>query len=281
MRKDQAISLREKIIQENVKIIVCSGGKGGVGKSVVSVNLSLALAHLGKKVLLFDADVGFANDELLLGVSAPRTLKDYLKGKLELEDVLVPTSYGVWLLSGGMDVEDIVTFNIESKHRLIGDFLRIISKMDYVIMDTPAGYHENLHNFFDAADHLISITTPEATSLMNTYTFLKYLVLNGFEPRFHLVVNMVKNIEEGRKTAEKLKQVMKRFLNVDLDGMYIMKYDNEVKKSVILQKPFILSSKKGQPYFAMMKMASELANISLKPRKLPFIERIMKLFGAG
>lgn len=280
MGEDQATGLKKTAIKGKTEIVLCSGGKGGVGKSVLSANLALALAHFEKRVLLFDADVGFANDELLLGVSVPRTLKDYLKGKVDLEDVIVPTRYGIWLLSGGMDVEDILAFSFESKHRLVSDFLRVVSKMDYVVIDTPAGFSEHLRGFFDAADHIFVVTTPEATSLMNTYTYLKYLVLNGFEPEYYLVVNMVRNIEEGKKTAERLKQVLQRFVGLELSGVYILRYDNVVKSSVITQKPFVSEKVSGQPYFAIMRAAASIVKTEYKER-ISFFERVKRLFGVG
>jgi len=280
VRKDQAVGLRKGARTDSTEIIVCSGGKGGVGKSLLSANLALALAQFDKRVLLFDADVGFANDELLLGVSAVRTLKDYLKGKADLEDVLTPTKYGIWLLSGGMDVEDILAFSFESKHRLVSDFLRVVAKMDYVVVDTPAGFSEHLRGFFEAADHLFAVTTSESTSLMNTYTYLKYLVLNGFEPQYHLVVNMVRDLEEGKRTAERLKQVLQRFVGLELSGIYIIRYDSAVKKSVIAQRPFVADKIARQPYFTVMRAAASVVKTEYR-EKLSFFDRVKRLFGVG
>ena len=182
-------------LKKKPKIINVVSGKGGVGKSVIAVNLSIALKNMKKNVLLFDADVGFGSAEILLGITSKKTLKDYFQKEEKLEEIVVKTQHNIDLLSSGIDVEDLVYFNVGDRERLFKDFTRLLNVYDYIVLDFPPGYNEGLESFYESSDYLIVVTTPEPTSLINCYTFLKIMVIKGVEPEeIHLVFNMVKDM---------------------------------------------------------------------------------------
>ncbi len=272
---DQAIGLKEP------KVINVVSGKGGVGKSVLAVNLSVVLADRGKKVLLFDADIGFGSVEILLGTTSKRTLKDYFRKEIPLDEIVMKTDYGIDVLSSGLDVEDLVYFNIGDKAQLYRDFIRIMGKYDYIVLDFPPGYNENLESFYEASDFLIVVTTPEPTSLINTYTFIKVMTVKGVEPReIHLVMNMVKDLKEGRKVLDKLIGVIERFVGISVTTTHIIRQDSIVKKSVSQQKPFVVFKKTAQPSLAVYRISNMILR-EKKKVKASFFEKLLSFLRIG
>ncbi len=263
------------------KIINIVSGKGGVGKSLLSVNLAIALSERNRKVLLFDADIGFGSVEILLGSTTKKTLKDYFRKNSSLEDILMPSEYGIDILSSGLDVEDLVYFNVGDKSQLYRDFINVTRRYDYIILDFPPGYSENLENFYEASDFLIVVSTPEPTSLINTYTFIKVMAVKGVDPKeLHLVMNMVKDLKEGRRTIDKLVGVIERFIGVSITATHIMKYDNIVKKSVSQQKPFVIYKKTAQPSLAVYRITNMILR-EKGEKKASFFDKIKAFLGIG
>ena len=268
-------------LMKEPKIINVVSGKGGVGKSVIAVNLSIVLGERGKKVLLFDSDIGFGSVEILLGSNSKKTLKDYFRKSASLEEIVLKTDYGIDMLSSGLDVEDLVYFNVGDKTQLYRDFVNVMGRYDYVVLDFPPGYNENLENFYEASDFLIVITTPEPTSLINTYTFVKVMVVKGVDPKeIHIVMNMVRDLKEGRRTLDKLVGVIERFIGVSITATHIVRMDQIVKKSVFHQKPFVRLKKTAQPSLAVHRIASMILREEGK-EKVSFFERIKAFLGIG
>ena len=265
----------------DTKIIMITSGKGGVGKSFIAVNLAVLLAKNDKSVLLFDADVGFANGEILLGVTPRNTLKDYLMEKRDLKDIVYPTKYGVWLLSGGTDVRDIIAFKGKRKDDFMGDFMKLVENMDYIIIDTGIGYMDDLRGLYEAVDLLILVITQEPTSLMNTYTLAKLLALRGIEPEIHMIMNMVRNVGGARRTMEKFIMVLERFAGIEVSEQYIMKYDRSVKDSIIKQTPLVELSKHSQPSLCLHRLGESILSMEIKRGKIGFIEKMRSLLGIG
>jgi len=281
---DQAQALRNSKLTDNVKIIMVTSGKGGVGKSIIAANMAILIAKTGKSVLLFDADVGFANSDILLGVTPKNTLKDFLLNKKELKDIVYPTKYGVWLLSSGTDVQDIVVFKNESKNRLLGDFLRFAQGMDYIVIDTGTSmsYFDELRGIYEVIDSLVLVTTGEPTSLMNTYTIAKLMAIRGIMPEVHVVINMVKNIKNARKIMERFVMVLERFAGIDVSEQHIMAFDKAVKNSVINQIPLVEYSAKVQPSLCIRRITNTiLQSKEFGVEKMSFVDKIKSMFGIG
>lgn len=244
---DQTETLKQVVASQNLEIILVASGKGGVGKSVIATNLAVSLARNQKNVLLFDADAGFANADILLGVTTKNTLRDYLISDMELKDVIYPTRYGVWLLSSGTDVQDLIAFRKEPKSRFIDDFMHMALDMNYAIVDTGAGYTEQLISFYSAADKLFLVTTPEPTALMNVYTLAKVLSNNGIFPELYLIMNQSRNTSKDIKVLDRFSYVIEKFAGWKVQERFILRSDKMVSNSVIKQVPLIELYKHSQP----------------------------------
>ncbi len=269
-------------LKEGPKVITVVSGKGGVGKSIVSVNLAIAISRLQKRVLLFDADIGFGSVEILLGTTSKLSLKDYFQKKIPLNEIIMNTPYDIDVLSSGLEVEDLVYFNMGDKNSLYRDFANLIRKYDYIVLDFPPGYNENLESFYETSDFLVVVTTPEPTSLINTYTFLKMMMIKGIDPNeIHVVMNMVRDMKKGRQSLEKFVGVIERFIGMAVTATHIMRFENGVRRSVEIQKPFTLYKKTLQPSLVMYRLANMITRQRKESKKESFIEKLKTFLGIG
>lgn len=243
---DQAESLRrlangESLITESkkTKIITITSGKGGVGKSNFVVNLSINLVKRGKRVLIFDADIGMGNDDVLMGIYPKHNVLDLISGKLEIEDIIVEGPKGVKLLPGGSGLNNIE--DLEAKQREF--FLKKIEMLegfDYIFIDTGAGISRNVLAFISCSDEVILVTTPEPTSLTDGYSLLKAVNHFKIKSKASIVVNKVLEKKEGEKTFLKLKSAVNRFLALDVNYLGYIFDDRKITMSVRNQLPFII-----------------------------------------
>lgn len=241
---DQAESLRLLMTQQQDglhaehRVIAVASGKGGVGKSNFCVNFALALQKAGHRPIVIDTDVGFADVEVLLGIHPRKTMVDVIQG-LSIWDALEYDSTGLPFLSAGnglMDIHELVPQQVE---RLLKEMQSLHDKFDIVLLDSGAGLGRNLGTLLTAADDLLLVTTPEPTAIADCYALLKMLVTRGEFPHTRLVVNRVQNFTEGRLTAEKLKIVADRFLEVDLGVLGYLLEDNAIPHAVMQQEALL------------------------------------------
>ncbi|HEY8541643.1 MAG TPA: AAA family ATPase [Pseudothermotoga sp.] len=271
----------EGLLKNQPKVVSVASGKGGVGKTIIAVNLAIVLAQRGEKVLLFDADAGFANAEILMGVTPKNTLKDFLQKRVGLEKIIFQTPYQVDLISTGMDVDDLITFNLQDKSDLYHHLQRVASNYQFVLFDFPPGFNEELERFYASSDHLIMITASEPTSLVNAYTFVKLMTVKGVDPDgFHIVMNMVKDMREGRKVMERFVSVITRFAGIPITSTHLIRYEPMVKDSVNKQTPFVTIKKMSQPALAIYGIADVVTKKQVV-KKLSFIDKVKALFGVG
>ncbi|MCD6450155.1 MAG: AAA family ATPase [Thermotogaceae bacterium] len=269
-------------LKQEPKIISIVSGKGGVGKSIMAVNLSIAINKLGKKVLLYDVDVGFGSVEILLGTSAKLTIKDYFQNKIGLDEIVTNTKYGIDVISGGLDVEDLVYFNAGNRDSLFRDFSRIMNRYDYIVLDFPPGYNENLENFYEASDFMVLITTSEPTSLINAYTFLKMMALKGIDPdELHVVLNMARDMKDARKFMERFIGVIERFIGMSPSATHIMRFDNLVRKSVESQKPFVFEERTLQPSLVIYRIANIITKEHELIKRRTFLDKLKAFLRIG
>ncbi len=281
MIEDQAVALRNSV--DTAKFVVFASGKGGVGKSLVTLNTAVSLAKRGKKVLVIDMDVGFANLDVLGGINVKHTLKDFFNEGLSVKDIVEETAYGFSLLSSGNDVEDIYAFEMGEMERFFSEFQMLGSEMDYVLIDMGAGYSEKMDNAYMASDDFVLVLTPEPTAIMDAYTFLKILSLKGLKSKLYLMVNMANSLNEGRMLGKRFQEITSKFTTLKFEKSYSMLNDIRVKKSVREQKPFVLSYKHIQPTFGVMGLVSAIMENQheMVNRKGSFVEKIKKFFRWG
>jgi len=225
--------------QRPPKVLAVSSGKGGVGKTNIVANLAYALAKKGKKVLIFDADIGLNNIDILLGLDAKYHIGHVLSGEKTIEAVLVNGPEGIQVLPASNGWQELTTLDNQNKMRLMEELDRVSNQYDFLIFDTGAGISSNVTYFCSAAHEIILIATAEPTSHTDVYALIKVLFKKHHQKHFHLVVNSVKSEREALSIYKRLTDVIDRFLNqVTLEYMGFVYYDSNVTKSVRQQKAF-------------------------------------------
>ena len=228
------------VMPKRARVIAVTSGKGGVGKSNLVANLSLAISRLGKSVLAFDADLGMANLDVIFGVRPKYTLYHVLKGKKDLLDIIITAAPGVKFIAGGSGMAELADLDSEDKNRFITELKKLERYTDVIVIDTGAGLSNNVLSFVRAADEVILVTTPEPTAMADAYGILKTLAATSeVFPKTSLIVNRVRTPEEGTFIARRIAKVAQEFLEVKINyGGYIVD-DPAVSKSVRAQKPFL------------------------------------------
>jgi flagellar biosynthesis protein FlhG len=238
---DQASTLRKMVGKSDpgttTQIITLTSGKGGVGKSTISVNLGLALATAGKKVLLFDADLGLANINVLLGVVPKFNLYHVIKGHKELEDIIIHTPEGLDIIAGASGYSMLANLSDKERGTLVAAFEKL-SGYDIMLIDTGAGVSSNVVGFTLPADKVIVVTTPEPTAITDAYGIIKSIVLVAPDKNLKLLVNRAQSSLEGKKVAERVINISSQFLNVRVENLGFIYDDDNVSKSIRRQKPF-------------------------------------------
>lgn len=223
----------------DAKIITISSGKGGVGKTNFSVNLAIALAKLGRRVTLIDADLGLANVDVLLDIVPKYNLNHVLRMEKTIEEIIVEGPYGINIISGGSGLLEMANLTKEKLSRLIEGFQTLNSRSDYILIDTGAGLSDSVISFVEAAHDVILIVTPDPTSITDAYALIKNI--HQMEKNVRIVVNRVDSNKEGYEVFNKIHLAAKRFLNSEIEHLGFIYEDSSVKKSVKIQTPVMLA----------------------------------------
>jgi flagellar biosynthesis protein FlhG len=278
---DQAAKLREmmKTFSPRAKVITLTSGKGGVGKTVTAINLALCLAATGKRVMLVDADLGLANVDVLLGVNRPYNLYHVLVGEVPLNDIIIDHPTGLQIIPGGSGLAKLANLSEFERQRLLQILSDLQNHSDIVIFDTAAGINKNVMAFVDLADLVMVVTTPEPAAITDAYAMIKTAVQQQTQGRLCVLLNRVSSRHEARTCQQRLQQVAKRFLDVNIfDAGYILE-DPYVSQAVRTRKPFVLESPKCQASYCMMSLAAKLAkNVQLPAQKVSFLRKVANLF---
>jgi len=221
-------------------IYTVTSGKGGVGKSNFTANLALALNALEKKVIVFDADLGMANLDVILGVTPTYNLEHVIQGRKNLEEVIVEGPNGLSLIPGGSGIQELANLSQYQINNLISDFVRVGEEFDIILIDTGAGLAHNVVNFILGADEAIVISTPEPTSITDAYGVVKVISKHDKEANIKLVINQAENEKEGERIAKRLIKTASDFLELDIELLGVIPKDNAVVKSVMSRSPFLL-----------------------------------------
>ena len=239
---DQAANLRRLANKDSskkkAKIITITSGKGGVGKSNFVVNMGITLHKKGKKVLIFDADIGMGNDDVLMGVLPRYNVFDLLEGK-DVNEVVVEGPYGINLLPGGSGINYIE--NLEEEERLAFiEKLTSLDEYDYIFIDTGAGINKNVLAFIACSEETIVITTPEPTSLTDAYSLIKATDHFKLTNTANVIVNRAFSIKDGEETYNKLKRAVDKFLTIKVNYLGSISEDRKLVEGVRAQVPFTI-----------------------------------------
>lgn len=230
--------LSENPSNNNVRVYCITSGKGGVGKTNLSVNLGIFLQSLGKRVLVIDADLGLANIDVVTGLYPKYNLSHILTTGKSIQDIILDGPKGITILPGGSGIYDLANITDTKLEILIKSFRGISDSYDIIIIDTSAGISKNVMNFIRSSDEVIVVTTPEPSAVTDAYALIK--IAHKYCNNLHLVVNKADNFKEAEFTMEKLLKVTQKFLNTHINYLGFVLEDKTVYKSNMEQIPFCI-----------------------------------------
>ncbi len=224
-------------------IIAVASGKGGVGKTWFSITLAHALTKMGKRVLLFDGDLGLANVDVQLGLMPKRDLNDVIRGRLGLDRVVQEYEDGGFDIVAGRSGQASLSALPSQRLSLLRDqLLDLASEYDVVIADLGAGVDRTVRMLSATATNTLLITTDEPTSLTDAYAFIKLGNAAGMSKNISIVVNMASSVVEGQKTYKTLLKACENFLRLSPNMAGLIRVDSKVKDTIRSQTPILIRS---------------------------------------
>lgn len=260
-------------------VIAITSGKGGVGKSNVSVNLAIRLSAAGKKVILLDADLGLANADVLCNVNLPWNLAHVINRQRELKDVLYDAPGGFKLIGGASGLARMADLSDYDRNRLIDSLADLERQADVILIDTGAGISANVLSFTRAADHVLVVTTPEPTAITDAYAVIKVLGRDGRDRRVSLLVNQAGSASEARAVYDRIAKVAKQFLGVSVLDAGHLPADDQVPHAVRKRMPFMLGAPHCPASLAVNQLAMRLERGVTAADTGGFFNRMGRWFG--
>ncbi|MBL1150733.1 MAG: MinD/ParA family protein [Armatimonadetes bacterium] len=263
-----------------MKSIAITSGKGGVGKTNLSANLGIALSQLGRRVTVFDADLGLANLDVVLGARAPYTLQHVLSGEKQLSEIVMSGPGGIGLVAGGSGVEALVNMNGPQLDRFLTAIAGLADDCDLLIFDTGAGVDDAVMAFCEAADEVVLIATPDPTSVVDAYAAAKTLWYRKPNAKIQLVMNMAESAAQAEQVANRLMGICQQFLNKAPTYFGFVRHDSKAIQCIRTRKPFLLAAPTSMAASDVRALAKSLLT-SEPARKEPtsFLDRLRSVFG--
>ena len=267
--------------KSGARVIAITSGKGGVGKSNLVVNLAVELVKRGQRVAIFDADLGMANAEVILGIVPQYTLYDYLFDNKKIEDILEVSPQGVHIISGGSGFVELANLDLQGRKRLSEGLQELDRMFDFVLVDTGAGISKTVLGFVAAAEEVLVVLTPEPTSLTDAYGLIKVLSKYNVHHQMMVVVNRAVDEKEAWRTYRTMEDTAKQFLQVQLINLGFIPNDTTVVKAVKNQQPFILMAPSAAASQGVVRIVNQLLpREEEEPRGIQgFLGKLMRLFG--
>jgi flagellar biosynthesis protein FlhG len=241
-----------------VKVISVTGGKGGVGKTSVTVNLALALSELGHSVMVLDADLGLANIDVMLGLKPERNLSHVIEGSAELADIVIDGPGHIQIVPASSGTQAMSQLSPIEHAGLIRAFSQIGQKIDYLLIDTAAGISDSVVSFTQASQDILFVVCDEPTSITDAYALMKVLSKDYRLRRFRVLANQVRSPAEGRDVFARLTRVTDRFLDVTIDFVGCIPFDENVRKSIKKQRAFLEAFPRTAASMAMRQIAKKV-----------------------
>lgn len=249
---------RHASMSEAVQVLAVTGGKGGVGKTSVSINLGIALGQLGRRVVLLDADLGLANIDVLLGLAPKHNLADVLEGRCSLSDIMLEGPGGLRIIPASSGTQSMVSLSPLEHAGLIHAFSEISDELDTLIVDTAAGISDLVVSFVSAAQEVLMVVCDEPSSITDAYALIKLLNTRYGVHKVRIVASMTRGGEEGRALFNKLSKVCDRFLDVTLQFVGDIPFDDNVRKAIRRQKPVMLAAPQSRAALAFRDLAGKV-----------------------
>lgn len=278
--EDQASKLRQLMHKaRQTRTIAVTSGKGGVGKSNIALNLAIMLSAAGNKVALVDADLGLANQDLLLDVTAHGNLANVIDGSRKLEDIIIDLPCGVQLVPGASGLARLAQLSAFERTRLVTELAALEADNDIILVDTGAGIGPDVVHFAAQADSVLVVTAPEPPAVADAYAVVKVLAQQSCQAQMSLLVNFARDRQEARHTRQRLSGVARQFLGVRvLDAGYVLA-DPKVPEAVRRREPLVLAFPRCPASRCLAALATKLsAGGSLVARGEGFFRRVVNWF---
>lgn len=256
---DQASGIRKMRQQKPkpVRVIAVTSGKGGVGKTNLSVNLGVALSKMGRRVALLDADMSLANVDILLGLSPQFNLSHVLQGEKTLDEIMLTGPAGLKVIPASSGIQQMAELSTIEQAGVIRAFSEIDQNLDVLIVDTAAGISSSVVNFARACQEIVVVVCDEPTSLTDAYAYIKLLNRDYGLNSFHVIANMVQSVQQGQQLFNKLSMVTDKYLDVSLQYTGGVPFDDYLRKAVQKQSPVL-------EVFPRSKASLAIRNLALK-----------------
>jgi len=228
------------VLDKSAKVIAVTSGKGGVGKTSVTVNLAIALSQKGYRVVIIDADLGLSNIDVVFGIIPKYTLLDSVKNERGILDILCDGPNNIKFISGGSGVQELINLDKNSLDSFIANMSLLDHIADYILIDTGAGLSDTVMNFVLSADEVLLVVTPEPTSITDAYALVKTVSYSKKDCTINVLINRAENEVEAKTVYNNFAMVSDRFLGMKLESLGYLPFDQSFIKSVKLQKPYLL-----------------------------------------
>lgn len=242
-----------------MKIISVTSGKGGVGKTSVVSNMALGLSRLGKKVLIFDGDLGMANVDIFFGIHPKKTLEDFLNGH-PLKECLTSVAQNIDLLAGGSGIHSLCNINAFQRREILDHLAGLNFVYDYLIIDTSPGLHDHVLHLNSIADECMVLLTPDPSSFTDAYALIKVLSQKHKVQKFSIVCNQVVDEKAGAQLYLRFADVVQQFLPIRVAYKKTIPYDNQLKLSNQLQRLILRQDQKSISSLAFTTLCSEIVS---------------------
>jgi len=271
----------------SARMIAITSGKGGVGKTNLSVSLSIALGQLGKKVVLIDMDLGMANADVLLNVHYEHTLNDVINGNKHIDDVIVNAAQNVQMVAGVSGDEKLANLSSSQTKQLVDALEHIQIQADYIVLDIGAGLSEHTVALTASADDVVVVSTPEPTAMVDAYAMLKAVHNRNTDARIHVVINMARTEREAHAAMLRMNTIASLYATTHLEDDGYILYDSAVGDAVRKRFPVIVKYPDSKASIAIKNIARSLDDHMPSQPHTPivankgFVNRMLEAFSVG
>ena len=253
---DRAVQKSNK----RARLIAVTSGKGGVGKTSITVNLAIQLCRSGHRVVVIDGDLGLANVEVIMGIVPKYSMYDLLNSKLDLSDVLIEGPAGIKFISGGTGMVELASLDEQEFDRILCTMSALDNYADFILVDTGAGISSGVTGFVLTAREVILVTSPEPTSITDAYAVLKVISQNNVDCSVRLILNMVEGPREAEDVLARLNTAAEKFLGTGIKSLGYLVRDPAVGRAIKIQTPFMVAFPKCAAARGIERIAGRVLN---------------------